>query len=277
MANKIYFYDDNYFSTIDSEGKAYFLGLLYADGYVNDIGYNSYVELTLQTEDNYILKNFLNELKSNRSISLIRNGKYSRIIINSKEIVNDLKLMGCVNKKTHSLSFPENVDDKYIPHLIRGYFDGDGCIWNVKGTDNYHIQFTGNVDFLIGIENYILRNLKIDKKKHYTVCNRNRKNNIRALKYGGNHIVVKILNLLYDDSTIFLNRKYSKYLEAKNCIKERDHIVEYEGILYDSYNKTKLIDIIQVKTKLNRDAISSKLIKGGNAYEIINANISIEE
>ena len=32
MANKIYFYDEDYFKNINSEEKGYFLGFLYADG-----------------------------------------------------------------------------------------------------------------------------------------------------------------------------------------------------------------------------------------------------
>jgi|AntAceMinimDraft_18_1070375.scaffolds.fasta_scaffold22457_2 hypothetical protein len=269
MANKIYFYDEDYFKNINSEEKGYFLGFLYADGYVNDIGYNNYVELTLSIIDEYILEKFLKLIKSNRKIYKINN-KYSRIIINSKKIVNDLKKYGCVNNKTHNLKFPNNINEKYFKHIIRGYFDGDGCVWLTNNT--YHLQFTGNIDFLYGIENYLLKNLNIKKKDHYSPCNRNRKNNIRALKYGGNQIVTKIFNLLYKDSTIYLKRKYEKFLIAKENIKEKNHIVFYKGIEYDSYNKGKLIDIIQNKTIFNRDIISSRLIRGWTVDEIINNN-----
>ena len=158
--------------------------------------------------------------------------------------------------------------------MIRGYFDGDGCIW--KSDNSYHIQITGNVDFLIGVENYLLKHLDIDKKKNYSPCNRNRKNNIRALKYGGNHITTKIFELLYDDSKIFLERKYDKFISAKNSMKEKNHVVQYNEIVYDTYNKTKLIDIIQKKTGFNRDIISSRLIKGWSPEEIINSNLIID-
>jgi len=269
MAHKIYYYDDDFFRKIDSEEKAYYLGFLYADGYINDIGYNCYVELTLQTEDKYIQEKFFNDLKSNRIPSKIKMGKYSKMIINSKKIVSDLKKLGCINKKTHVLKFPNELDEKYIHHMIRGYFDGDGSIWCSGDNNQYHISFTGNVDFLVGIEEYILRNLPLDKKEHYSPCNRNRKPNIKVLKYGGNQIVSKILGLLYNDSHIYLNRKYEKYLDAKGKFKERNHIVILDGITYDSYNKGKLIDILQSKTIFNRDIISSRLIKGWTPSEII--------
>jgi len=269
MANKIYYYDDDFFKNIDSEEKAYYLGFLYADGYINDIGYNCYVELTLQKEDEYILEKFLNILKSNRKIIRIRNDKYSRIIINSKEIVKDLKNMGCINKKTHKLIFPQNIDKNLIHHMIRGYFDGDGCIWHKRGTNDYQFQITGNVDFISGIENYLLCHLNIDKKEHYSPCNKNRKNNIRALKYGGNQITTKICELLYADSTIYLSKKYEKFLLAKKNIKEENRIVVFEGNSYDLYNKSKLINIIQERINVKNYTISSRMKKGWTPEKII--------
>lgn len=42
-----------------------------------------------------------------------------------------------------------------------------------------------------------------------------RQNNIRTLIIGGNKKVEKILDHIYYDSTIFLKRKYDKYIELK--------------------------------------------------------------
>lgn len=269
MARKIYFYNDDFFENIDSEKKAYFLGLLYADGYINDIGHNCYVELTLLKNDEYILYEFLRALESNRNVVRIKNDTYSRIIINSKKIVNDLKQLGCINKKTKILKFPTNIDEKYVHHLIRGYFDGDGSIWCHSNGRQYYIQFTGCIDFLSGIDEYISSHSNINKKNHYISCNRNRCEKIKALKYGGNYIVKKILDLLYYESTIFLNRKHEKYLSAVSSIIEKNHVVYYDNIMYDITNKSDLINIIHNKTGFPKYTISSKLIKGYKPDEII--------
>jgi hypothetical protein len=268
---KKYYYNDDFFENIDSEVKAYYLGFLYADSYINDK--ENYVDLTLHKDDEYILTMFYKHLESNRKFIRIRNDRHSRLVICSKKIVNDLIKLGCTSRKSFTLKFPENIDYKYIPHMIRGYFDGNGCIWNKKNAYEYRLQFTGCIYFLSGVEKYFLENLDIDKKDHYCNCNKNRCENVKTLKYGGNQIVTKIFNLLYKDATIYLIRKHDKFLIARDNIKEKDHIVIYNGITYDSYNKTKLIDIIQSKTSFNRDIISVRLIKGWSVNEIIQSDI----
>lgn len=48
--------NENYFDKIDIEEKAYFLGLLYADGYIFTLRSNKYVRLQLQKIDKHILE-----------------------------------------------------------------------------------------------------------------------------------------------------------------------------------------------------------------------------
>lgn len=48
--------------------------------------------------------------------------------ISSTQIVNDLELMGIKPRKTYyDLQLPI-INTDYIKHMIRGIFDGDGCI-----------------------------------------------------------------------------------------------------------------------------------------------------
>lgn len=142
---KKYYYNEDFFNEINTESKAYFLGLLYADGYINDK--LKYVELTLHKDDCEIINQFIVELKSNRKPVFIKNKKYCRIIINSEKMVNDLIVLGCTNNKTHTLKFPNNISDKLMHHMIRGYFDGDGSIWCTAKRNQYNVQFDGNHDF----------------------------------------------------------------------------------------------------------------------------------
>jgi len=273
MSQKKYYYDDNFFEKIDSEAKAYYLGLLYADGYINNLDNYNYVELTLLISDKEILEKFYNELKSNRKIIIIekKTGLYARLVINSEKIVSDLIKLGCTNKKTHTLKFPENLDDDLIHHMIRGFFDGDGCIWSNKNND-YNIQFDGNYDFLIGIEKYFIKKLNVNKKIKLSKRHLERKDNIVILKYGGNNITKAIYNLLYYKATLFFIRKKNKFdslFLMTNVNNKYGVDIEYSGVTYCTYNINKIYDIIINKTGLSRKKIRSRIGTGWTVYDII--------
>jgi hypothetical protein len=64
------------------------------------------------------------------------------------------------------------------------------------------------------LQNYFLANLNIKIQKLQTRFPE-RNNNIRSLGIGGNLQVEKILNHLYENSSIYLDRKYHNYIELK--------------------------------------------------------------
>ena len=197
--------DENIFEKIDTEEKAYWLGFLYADGCVSEI--RNSVELSLQEQDYEHLIKYKNFLKSKHEIKKrIKDNKYVsyRLSFNSKKIKEDLIKVGCIPRKSLILTFPteEQVSKELIPHFIRGYLDGDGCIThNSKG--NVSVEILGTNNILKGITNYF---------------------NIENHIYTFNHSSVKrfiiagdkaksILNCLYENATIYLDRKYNKYLK----------------------------------------------------------------
>ncbi len=51
-----------------------------------------------------------------------------RLQIGSKEWFNDLSALGFTQGKSNSLSFPD-VPREFLGDFIRGYFDGDGCVY----------------------------------------------------------------------------------------------------------------------------------------------------
>jgi hypothetical protein len=51
----------------------------------------------------------------------------------SKHIFSSLYNYGLTTNKSLIITFPpSNIPNKYYSSFIRGYFDGDGCIWNGK-------------------------------------------------------------------------------------------------------------------------------------------------
>lgn len=143
-SKKYYLKDDNCFSNIDEEWKAYFIGLFYADGNMRDItvtnNKSSSISISLTEKDSYILDRLNNVLFKDPSkiyykpltkfISNITNKECvikpsRRLNIHSKIVYNDLLSLGCHPNKSLTIELPPLSDDMF-PHFLRGYMDGDG-------------------------------------------------------------------------------------------------------------------------------------------------------
>ena len=132
--NKKYICNNSYFENIDTQEKAYWLGFIYADGYIGKNNNNGRFGISLSTEDIDHLYKFKESIESSHPINKYRvssgykiGAEYCRIIICEEKLVNDLIKQGCVYNKTNILS-PPNIDKKLRRHFIRGYMDGDGSI-----------------------------------------------------------------------------------------------------------------------------------------------------
>ena len=101
-------------------------------------------------------------------------------------------------------------------HFIRGYFDGDGCFSVIKRNDRkspnsktYQFNITGMEKPLSIIQQHLVNNVGVIKNSL-----KRRKSTIAVtLHYSGRNVCKKILDYLYNDSTIYLQRKYNKYKE----------------------------------------------------------------
>ena len=110
---------------------AYVLGYFAADGTMIENGRGGfYVDMT--STDLVLLEQVKKVTDSDHKISerMRRNTKWKvqyRIQIGSREWFKSLSLLGFTANKSKTLNFP-SIPEPYIPHFIRGYFDGDGCI-----------------------------------------------------------------------------------------------------------------------------------------------------
>ena len=75
----------------------------------------------------------------------------------------------------------------------------------------WHLKFCGTMDMMNGIQNHILHFKLYNKPVTLTKRYKNDVNNYN-LEIGGNKQVGEILNYIYRDATIYLERKYQKYL-----------------------------------------------------------------
>ena len=205
--NAFYELDYNYFNIIDTEHKAYWIGFLLADGFVNQ----KEISFCLQKQDIKMIKLFLKDLKSNYPIKLNKDGNPFVTII-SKDLSNSLIEKGFHNRK--SWNFNLDLLLSYIPkelehHFIRGMFDGDGSIkyykYDYLDKPQYHFGYTG----LENICNYVKLKLRIDRKLVY-------EGNVTYTLVTRDPIKInEIFEYLYKDATIYMDRKYKTFNEIK--------------------------------------------------------------
>lgn len=263
--------NENFFESINSEEKAYFLGFLFADGYVNEK--INMMDLTIHYKDKEILDKFvLCIYPEGRPLKTIR-VDYLRLVVNSSKFVNDLIKCGCVQAKTFILKFP-TIPENFQRDFIRGYFDGDGSICVGKdGTLN--LSIVGTIDFLDGIKNIFIKKCVLNNTV-YDDRHPERQTNIRALRFGGNILINRIYHYMYDNSTIYLLRKrkiFLSVLENKDYFCDinkirtlRKHSITYDG---QKYNYTQLAKVLSIETNQKSTTIRRKLHRGWSVNKII--------
>ena len=209
---KRYSYNEHFFDDIDSEEKAYFLGLLFADGHNSE---KNYIRLSLHIKDIDIIKVFLKVLNSNLPIKFGGKDKTMAVCnIYSKHMSDTLRTYGMVHNKYFNDNFPEIREELNI-HFIRGYFDGDGSIFSTKIKNHnlkYTFNITGSYKTILKIQCILSSKLNLRVNKLFPRY-KNKELSSFHFCYSGNLQVKLIRNLLYDKATVYLIRKHNKFFE----------------------------------------------------------------
>lgn len=217
VGKKITYTDINtaFFEKINSEHSAYFLGLLYADGNVNSSKLAHQITLKLKSDDQIILEQF-RDIMSPSSPIKVSYGKYSYFRINQKIICEQLISHGCIPNKSLILEFPKTVPNELLNHFLRGYSDGDGTIYKnkLKRGVNTIWKIISTKQFCNKVSTILKKQVNINCSQSLSSPKNNKITT--TLVVGGNIQVEKVLDWLYKDATIYLPRKYEKYLEFKN-------------------------------------------------------------
>lgn len=213
-----YTYNVRYFHDINCENKAYWLGFFYADGFIS----SNEATISISEKDISILKEINKSVNGNLSIvhssrSHKINGRDTQINccmirFRRKEIIEDLVNQGCIPNKTFKLKFPnkQQVPECLLRHFLRGYFDGNGCVCEIKERKELRFYFScASIDFINGIMGYLSdNNIKSYYRKQTGQC--------YNITITGIENTKKFANLLYRDSNLFLNRKYDKFIRIYN-------------------------------------------------------------
>lgn len=268
-----YKYNKDYFSKIDNPDKAYWLGFLYADGCINryykgDKLKSMTLELGLCYQDKGHLEKFLKSLDANIPITEKTNKlnekeyKSVRVQLSCTKLCYDLCDLGCTPQKTYNIKFPtfDIVPKEFMRDFIRGYFDGDGCISTseMNGKPHILITITGMSDMLQSISDFLITEkvLRVKPKIHKD----NRREYTYSVYFYGIDHNKEILDYLYKDANIYLDRKYEKYIDFYSDYNEKN----IRGVYYDKYHNVYVASIcingkkITSRHKNIDDAISAR-------------------
>lgn len=220
-----YEFDINEFDSIDSEGKAYFLGLIFADGNIHKD------QLTLSSNDLDVLQKFNACFLSDLAIAEVKKKAFGdqynykqhyKISVWRNGLADKLAQHGIYERKTSTATFPTTIPYHLMKHFVRGYMDGDGsfscymshCSRRSYKERKYMLSFEGTENFLEGLRREINIHIGVDirsnlRKRHET------DNCCYSLRTSGKTRVMTILDWLYTDCNYFMNRKYIKYKGLK--------------------------------------------------------------
>ena len=195
--NKKYFYDANFFQTIDTEFKAWMLGWFASDGSIDE----GSMTLCIHQKDVDVLETIRREFCSEIPIKNVRKTLRS-ITISSKKIVNDVcnHLKIVPGAKAFSVRFPEISDEKLKWAFLRGYFEGDGTVR--KPSETHRIPECA----IVSSSHELLNDIRKITK---TNCNVNYDNII--ISWSGVN-ALDFLGKIYESAHYKLERKYKLYV-----------------------------------------------------------------
>jgi len=140
--------NSRYFQSIENSHQAYWLGLLLADGWiVTHKSVPTGFALALHERDMHALRSFEKDLGCAGMIKRTRAGSnLYQVKLTAQEAALDLISWGIVPKKSKVARMPR-LSKHLNPHLVRGYFDGDGSVYARGNT--LSAQFTSGSSELL--------------------------------------------------------------------------------------------------------------------------------
>lgn len=207
-------YNINFFTKITTEEQAYWLGFIFADGCVQGGGRNV-LEIGLSIQDYDHLVKFKNSLDFKGEVKTKTNKKHKscRVSLYGETIIKDLIDKGATPRKSRTLKFPTKIPKELYRHFIRGYFDGDGSLYVYEKLNKLSVSILGTEDFLSTLQEIFMQELGLTKVKIY------KHKNITEYKKSRKD-AQKILDYLYQDCTIYLDRKFNKYAHLTQSLEK---------------------------------------------------------
>lgn len=205
VSNRKIFFNERFFQSIDSEVKAYTLGLMITDGHITKEMHRARISLT--ESDSYILREIAEAMDFEGDLLITKPQKNSyqvhdvvNLNLNSTVLCQDLLNLGLATPKTNIVSLPK-IDSELECHLLRGMWDGDGTI----SKNDTSSTLSGNKELLESVADCLHRN-------GITTGSVRPNKSIYRLSFHG----IKGLDWMYGcNPSIVLQRKLARYTVRK--------------------------------------------------------------
>lgn len=200
---------------------AYVLGFIYADGSLSITKKytwgKSAARINISQKDPKILEKIKKLMDCDKKLTKVSRQELYFLDIAQEWIVKDLMKLGLKPAKSLDMKFPNLLEDRYISHFTRGYFDGDG---NIQPPPSPRIRWaSGSEEFLFGMAEKINQLLGLEMPKIY----KHKNTNSYSIGYSGYEKLYKLGNFLYRNanSKMWLTRKKAIWNKTKQFLRER--------------------------------------------------------
>ena len=228
---------------------AYILGFIFADGGIVKVTHNGSSDklgFGQNKKDVDILRKIKQMLSAEQALS--PSGNYAHFSIFSQVIVDDLKKLGVLYRKSFRKSRGKipKIPKKYIRDFIRGIVDGDGSIsFDKKGYPT--LSICGRKEVMVFIRNHFLSKFNI-----YSKISQGKKNgklsNVFYICYRCNSAKT-LINYLYNNADLYLERKFRLAKQSSETeIRPRKKYTEKENQIirkfYHSLPRDKILSML---------------------------------
>lgn len=230
---------EDFFEKIDTKEKAYFLGLLFADGWIEHDKKSLRLGFKTKKEDielMYKLCNALNldpkkEIKPfHKNVLRMRKG--------NKKLISDLMKIGFIagKEKSKNIEFPNLSNRKLELAFLLGYYDGDGTI-NKSKISSGSLKFVEHIKKKFNIPN------KIHKEFGWGGIFEGRK--IIGDKYDF-FLGANLMNQMMENYTDSLSRKRKRFWEPGDKAPPRKRLNVCKEELENLVNQKTQVEIAKI-------------------------------
>lgn len=195
-----------------NDTSAYVLGLLWADGNLYKQEKKSMM-LDLSLIDKSLITKINDLFKHNCKVYTYKPKKGNTVYSTKTRDAQVVKFLideGMSERKTYELQWPNTLPRELLSSFIRGFFDGDGCVFKnkVNGYEYLHCSFTG-VRTLFLFDLFDELELLGFHPKWY----RDKRSNTYQIKIYSKEAVKNFASYIYEGESICLKRKKKIFIE----------------------------------------------------------------